>query len=377
MTDAVLPQYNKEHYDFLMMCSRKRDFTDWNTWHKEYRKYNSGGAQLGKAELSGIYLNGADMRLAHLEEADLSRASLAGANFGGAHLERADIRLAHLEEADLNRAHLAGVNFGGAHLEGAELFGAHLAGAALTQANLQGANFSGAHLAGADFYGSHLERARFFDAQIDGATHFTGCMFDSNTDFTATAIAVSRIEPDTLTRLQYNIRRKYWEKRYVRPVIYPLHAAVRRLFTGNDDGYDYPRSEYGTGEGRIWKYGKMLFIDLPTEAFWWVSDYGTNTIRIILAFFSINVLFGLLYYVFLPPVNQTLGVAENIFDMTGTTLPMALIQSNMIVFSVTDVATRNLHELTMLIVMIHIVLGYVLLAALVTRLGIMYQSLSP
>jgi len=43
---------------------------------------------------------------------------------------------------------------------------------------------------------------------------------------------------------------------------------------------------------------------------------------------------------------------------------------------ITDVATGNLDFISMLFVLIHIVLGYGLLAALVTRFAIMFQSLS-
>jgi hypothetical protein len=66
-------------------------------------------------------LEGADLRRAHLERADLYEAHLEGAGLYGAHLERADLREAHLEGADLRRAHLEEADLYEAHLEGADL----------------------------------------------------------------------------------------------------------------------------------------------------------------------------------------------------------------------------------------------------------------
>jgi hypothetical protein len=54
--------------------------------------------------------NHANLRLAHLEGADLCEAHLEGADLYAAHLEGANLRLAYLERADLYKAHLEGAN---------------------------------------------------------------------------------------------------------------------------------------------------------------------------------------------------------------------------------------------------------------------------
>ncbi len=61
-------------------------------------------------------LLGADLRGAHLREADLRGANLLGADLLGA----------HLREADLRGANLVGANLWGASLWGADLVGANL-----------------------------------------------------------------------------------------------------------------------------------------------------------------------------------------------------------------------------------------------------------
>ncbi|HJK74894.1 MAG TPA: hypothetical protein O0X59_00610, partial [Methanocorpusculum sp.] len=127
---------------------------------------------------------------------------------------------------------------------------------------------------------------------------------------------------------------------------------------------------------------KNIFIDIPTETFWWLSDYGSKTTRILLAFLGLNLIFTALYLwvvPHLPTIRQGANpmFAELMYNTSTVDPVAALIQSNMIVFSITDVATSNLDYIPMFLILVHIVLGYVILAALVTRFAIMFQSLSP
>ena len=94
------------------------------------------GANLDGATLSGANLSGANLSVATLYGANLSGATLYGANLSGANLSRAN-----LDGATLDRANLSGAN-----LSVATLSGANLDGATLSMANLSGANLSGARI---------------------------------------------------------------------------------------------------------------------------------------------------------------------------------------------------------------------------------------
>jgi hypothetical protein len=93
-------------------------------------------------------------------------------------LQGADLRVAHLEEAKLWDADLQGVNLQWAKLKKANLNGSVLAGATLTQANLQAAKLRGADLRGANLFEAKLYRANFHDALLNQAdlrgTHLEG-----------------------------------------------------------------------------------------------------------------------------------------------------------------------------------------------------------
>jgi uncharacterized protein YjbI with pentapeptide repeats len=93
-------------------------------------------------------------------------------------LQGADLRVAHLEEAKLWDADLQGANLQWAKLKKANLNGSVLAGATLTQANLQAAKLRGADLRGATLFEAKLYRVSFHDALLDEAdlrgTHLEG-----------------------------------------------------------------------------------------------------------------------------------------------------------------------------------------------------------
>ncbi len=118
--------------------------------------------------LKESYLNGADVREAHLEKADLANAHLQGTIFYKAHLQRANFREAHLQGANLEMAHLQAADFIEAHMQGAQLFTACLIGAELFGAQMQGARLYLACLQGARFTGVHLQGADLFQAQLQG-----------------------------------------------------------------------------------------------------------------------------------------------------------------------------------------------------------------
>ena len=149
-------------------------------------------------DLSGLYLECADLSFADLFAADLPGAFLRFANLSGANLSSVDLSDAVLSGADLTGAYLTGANLSNADLSGADLFDANLSGANLSGADLSGvrsggivgspfylptgwslrsgyligpgANLSGADLSGADLTGANLTGANLSGADLTGAT---------------------------------------------------------------------------------------------------------------------------------------------------------------------------------------------------------------
>jgi len=121
-----------------------------------------------------IFMSGADLRGAYLEQTFLVEAHLAGVNFTGAYLAGAHLEWARLGEACLTGAHLeqaflVAAYLSGASLSRADLMGAYLVGAGLPGANLVGANLEGAHLEWAYLVSANMEATNLAGANLMGA----------------------------------------------------------------------------------------------------------------------------------------------------------------------------------------------------------------
>lgn len=360
-------KFKQEHYDLLMKCAEKGDMTEWNEWYKRYREERR---DVGVD--AGALLEGVNLSVAHLEGADLSEALLEGADLSVAHLERANLSGAHLEDAVLFGAHLEGANLFGANLVGANLVDAHLAGASLIYAHLEGADLSRAHLeeadlrlanlvrvdlkeaqmcrtdltqanlegadlsvsnlcsaylteanmAGANLWKTNLAKTSFYGAYLDGRTDLIKCTYDGDTDFTATALTSTRIEPDTLTALQKNIRRKYWMK---------------------------------------W-YDQHVNLQYPVRLFWWLSDYGTTCTRCIGAFVLLIITAFITYFW--------------ITSSATTDIPQLLADTILATFGFGSLYYQLIGS-SRLLLAAQVISGYFLLAVLITRFAVMFQSLTP
>jgi uncharacterized protein YjbI with pentapeptide repeats len=115
-------------------------------------------------------LQGADLRIAHLEETKLWKADLQGVNLQWAKLKKANLNGSILVGANLMQANLQAAKLGGADLRGANLFEAKLYRVNLNGAYLRDANLSGSHLEGARLEGADLTHAILEEAHLDELT---------------------------------------------------------------------------------------------------------------------------------------------------------------------------------------------------------------
>ena len=401
-------RFKQEHYDLLMTCAKKGDMTEWNEWYGKYKNVQKDagkddcgawlegaklqGAHLEGAKLQGAHLEGANMtganmkeanlfganmkevnlfgtklegadmskanlegadmiqchlnharlidvnlkdaslynaflqnaclRGAHLEKTDMSKADLKDANLSNAHLKDAKLLESHLEGADMSKADLKDASLSNAHLKDAKLLESHLKGADLRGAHLEDAKLLESHLEGADLRGAHLEGASFYAAWLNEKTDLLGCTYDSKTDFTATSLTSAHIEPDTLTALQKNIRRKYWMK---------------------------------------W-YDQHVDMQDPVRLFWWLSDYGTSSTRCIGAF-ALLILAACVIYFFITGA----AIAD---------IPQLFADTILATFGFGSLFDQLTGPLRLLLAA-HVLFGYFLLAVLITRFAVMFQSLTP
>lgn len=119
---------------------------------------------LGRSDLTGARLSGADGYSIRSEGAVFRDADLTGAT-----LRDSAFVLANFDGADLSRAFLDEGDFRSATFRRTVLTGASLMRADLTNADLTGADLCRANLAGADLTGATVEGANFTDANLYAA----------------------------------------------------------------------------------------------------------------------------------------------------------------------------------------------------------------
>ena len=312
----VESKFNQSHYNKLVECfvSGKDSVVEWNSWRKNNP---TDKILLQGAKLPHLYLQGKNPYL---------RPNLQGA---------------YLSDADLKEAVLCLPN-----LKGANLHSANLKGAKLPAADLQGANFMQANLEDADFTFADLQGATFRAAIVNGNTCFLGCKTDKNTDFRHVALGNIRIESRTKYLLKYNNRRLNWQ-----------------------DWYD--------------RYSKNSVQKWLVKLFWSISDYGNSTLRIIVWFFALAIFFAGLYYIF--SIVSPPGIVSDLLEGKEGIVPKWLVPIRAIYFSVVTMTTLGFGDiyancqsfLGHLLLILQVILGYVLLGALVTRLAVLFTSEGP
>jgi uncharacterized protein YjbI with pentapeptide repeats len=346
-------RFSQEHYDMLVRCAQDCNTAPWNDWREadpatrvlleaadlareELWGVNLAGAWLLCASLEGTELlradlTGAYLRDANLQGADLTAADLTRANLYGARLARAKLMDTDLVQADLRQADLSLANLGDARLPDAQLGGACLADASLPQADLSGARLHGVDMQGMDAIG----------ASVSGRTRIRDCLYDRWTDFSDVGLAGACIEGGLRAALERNVRRIGWED---------------------------------------WYRAQPWLLRWPVRVFWWTSDYGSSSGRVLLALAFLSALFAALYYwrgLVAPP-----GLVTNLFWADGVAVPHLLAPLRALYFSVVTMTTLGFGDVNAeptsylghVLLMVQVALGYVLLGALITRFAIMFQG---
>ncbi|MDP6708607.1 MAG: pentapeptide repeat-containing protein, partial [Alphaproteobacteria bacterium] len=159
---------------------------------------NLKGADLCDANLSGVQLESGDLTEAILLRTKLRAARLRAAKLRGANMHATDLRLADLSKADLGPSeHRRGTGSGAllseADLSGAKLNWANLTETDLTRANLEGAALKGATLRKADLTRSNLRGADLAWADLSNAILVETIL--TATKFTRVTLAGALYEP--------------------------------------------------------------------------------------------------------------------------------------------------------------------------------------
>jgi hypothetical protein len=337
-------RFKNWQYKYLTLCAKKGNegIKRWNKWRENH--------------LSTKIL---------LEGADLTNLFLQNVNLGsGCPLNPR--RRVYYGIGSSNTVRLKGASFDFSDIKGGR-FGL---------ADLRNSNFMDAKLESAYFGGSNLRGAYFLHAIVDSSTLIWECPVSrfckkgTFTDFTGVPLENITIDDKTKELLKYNVRRMNWEKWYV----------------GDKDKKPFRKIETKWEKlVRIWRVSLRLVVTYPIRVFWWISDYGLSTKRIIYTFIISSLIFAAIYancVCWSPP-----GIVSNL--AIESHLPIwhyfLLLIIRPVYFSVVTMTTLGFGDIYAnsqsiwghILLSLQVILGYVLLGALVTRFAVLFTAGGP
>ena len=225
----------------------------------------------------------------------------------------------------------------------------NLKGANMRIADLRGVRADNVNLEQTNLYFARLEAACFPRAIVDSSTLLWGCTVDRKTDFSSVALELARIQPATRELLRYNVRRNYWERWYV-----------------FRDWGEYPGCKRKRGVFEHQAYNCV-------RAFWWISDYGLRTWRIIVTFFGLAFVFALVYWLW----PSSVMVNGEIGDIRGLWHAVYFSVVTMTTLGFGDIVANPDSWIGQTLLMVQVILGYVLLGALITRFAVLFTAGGP
>ncbi|MDL2275157.1 pentapeptide repeat-containing protein [Desulfosarcina sp. OttesenSCG-928-G10] len=376
---------NIEQYRMLRRCSEEKNLKEWNRWRKRYpdeeiflqgadftefnlisadfSKANCQKAWFSMAKCQKAIFNGANCQEAHFHDAECQEAKFNStickeAKFNDANCWKADFWEARCQKAIFDGACCQKADFEDANCWKAKFQKANCQSANFRNANCQNANFNEANCQEIKIYKSFLEGASFQNAILNHETRIIDCTIDDKTDFTNASLSSVVIEPGKRAKLEQNIRRFGWEKWYA-------------------DKKEEKKSDH--------RFFNSLLVHM-VRFFWYLSDYGYNTTRV-LGWFVGFVIYFALFYTYFPCMLEIKGdplptypfcFSWKIADFWQM---LAFSMSTMVTlgFSNINVAVTNGEPRTigMIVVSLNLMVGYFMLAVLVTRLAILFQTMGP
>ncbi len=368
------------------------------------------GADLSMSTILNSNFTESDFILSKLDNSNVFATNFTEATLAGASCVNTRFDSICLHKAKMARVKLGGSQFFEASLLKAKLYRANFEGAEIRNSELLFCDSDEANLKSVGIYASKLHGTNFSFSLVDENTIIRLCQYDNRTLFTGVALTTARIDPDLRIAFDTNTRRAEWEDWF-----YARLKPIRDRFLLTKDTwyhrYIIPEEKFSKDSNicdylKATTFGKLLdahrtgiiayrlrwllsalwvcTANRLIKAFWEITDYGSSTKKLIFIFLGICALFAMLYtsdwFALCGPS------ASSLYDPWTLKRFLQMLQ-----FSTASMVTLGFGGINVdptgqpfivaiisyVAVVANLMVGYVMLAALVTRLGILFQSPGP
>lgn len=365
----------------LMECVNSNDFIKWNQFKRQNRKlkfdlsgYSLEHLKIEKFNLDGIIFDDASLKNTLFENCTLNNASF----------KRCECFSTHFIKCSMVSTHFISTNLAMAVFDICDLRFSDFSQSKIHQVNMiecQGNNccfknasfndtslskciFKFADLTACEVSKVELDDANFEASIVDGNTIIWDCYYNKETNFTGVGLASCRIEPVLMSSFQCNIRRIWWQKWY------------REKMDQNKTPFDETYKGIFKKLFGFISFASNWILTLTVKSFWWITDYGSSTIRLLSVFFISTLFFTSVYILFPHLTNDLiLNTSHNYVMVFVRSLYFSIVINTGLGFGEINASDSSIAG--HIIISLHSLLGFILLGAFLVRIGILFQGEFP
>ncbi len=367
--------------DTLLRCIQENNPDEWNTLRRKNRKvklsfldfelmnqvvegFNLKGMEFSHANFSSSIFLRCMFDQSILENLQAFGAKFWQCSFVSAKITNGNLVTSTFEECDLRYADLSESSVHQSFIQVCKADNCICKKVSFYDSCLGSTSFANSNLTGSEFKNVVLYHTDFTAVTVDGDTIFWDCYYDKKTNFTGVGLGSCRIEPVLLSSFQCNIRRIWWENWYQEKR--EARQEHRKKYRKKPLLYLF----------QIIKDFFSAFMTFVIEIFWWITDYGSSTTRLVLVFLATTVGYSLIYN-FFPQITNDI-----ILQTAGHPVLNFFRSLYFSVIIMTGLGFGDIHasgELLAghIIMMLQSLMGYILLGAFLVRIGILFQGEFP
>lgn len=339
---------NKEQYLLIVSCAVKEDFSAWNEYVKETEDL--------------IKLRGANFEGLVIKDAIFQNKSGKGADFYGANFSKAHVSSVDMADCNFMEANLSFLRAEGSAFHGANFVRTELTASTFTLCNFYNASFQEANMHSVEFYESHFQDCSFNRADLSKAKFYGG-----------------GYNPLVRQELRFNLcGANFYNAKFTSDTYFHLADVSKETdfrtisfenacySAGLKQSIQYCNRRHNWND---WYDNNGSIVKSLVRLFWFTSNYGTSPKRVIQSFFSVCFLYALIYWLFpsLTSVDGDISFVRSIYFsiVTMTTLGFG------------DIYANADSWFAQLLLITHVLSGYVLLGALITVLSNLFTADGP